>query len=82
MKKLRKATGHILKLIPIWDIREHSGWMLPELSTNNHGPFLEGLSPTPGLEKKQGSIKVEQHHTLTRQSSRRKNRVGLDKMKC
>lgn len=25
MKKLRKATGHILKLILIWDIREHSG---------------------------------------------------------
>lgn len=51
MKKLRKATGHILKLIPIWDIREHSGWMLPELSTNNHGPLLEGLIPLQGWRR-------------------------------
>lgn len=80
MEKLRKATGHILKLIPIWDIREHSVGMLPEFLMNSHGPFLEGLIPPPGLEKKQGSVKVEQHHTLTLQSSCRKNRVDLDKM--
>lgn len=81
MEKLRKATGHILKLTPIWDIREHSGGMLPELPMNSHGPFLEGLIPPPGLEEA-GSIKVEQHHTLTLQSSRWKNRVDLDKIKC
>lgn len=40
MKKFRKATGHILKLIPIWDIRECSEGDAIRISMNNYGTFL------------------------------------------
>lgn len=69
MKKLRKATGHTLKLIPIWDIRECSEGDATRTSMNNHGTFLGSVIPTPGLEKTQDPTKVEQHNTLTLQSS-------------
>lgn len=55
---LRKAVGHIPKLILIWDIREHSEGDAIRTSIDNHGTLLEGVISYSGTGEAQGFTRV------------------------
>lgn len=55
---LRKAVGHIPKLILIWDIREHSGEDAIRTSMDDHGTLLKGMMSHPRTGEPQGPTRV------------------------